>query len=97
MRIQNPEKRLASLWGLIDRQHNEQIAAHLRGKRVLDIGCGYESLVAYLQEQGYDAHGIDADSESVTVAQRLFPHTDVRLGRIEELEAEGVEPFDGIT
>jgi SAM-dependent methyltransferase len=97
MRIKNPEKRLASLWGLIDRQHNEQIAAQLRGKRVLDIGCGYGSLVAYLQEQGYDAHGVDADSESVTVAQRLFPHADVRLGRIEELEAEGVEPFDSIT
>lgn len=31
MRVKNPEKRLASLWGRIDRQHNEQIAAQLRG------------------------------------------------------------------
>jgi SAM-dependent methyltransferase len=46
---------------------------------VLDIGCGYGSLVNDLVSRGFQAEGWDRDPESVAVAHRLFPHAPVRL------------------
>lgn len=64
---------------------------------MLDVGCGYGSLVNYLREGGYDAQGIDADPEAIAVARRLFPQITVQVGKAEEMAAEGGEPFDCIT
>lgn len=96
MKIKNPQKRLKSLWGTIDRQHNQLIAAKLSGKRVLDVGCGYGSLVNYLTEQGFDAEGIDEDLESVSVAQEVFPGIKVRLENAESLEEYPSGSFDSV-
>ena len=85
MKVKNPEDRLKSLWGMIDRQHNEIIVSHVLGKRVLDIGCGYGSLTGYLHTMGYDAEGIDSDEESIRSARRLFPQASTRLLRAENL------------
>ncbi|SDF57734.1 Methyltransferase domain-containing protein [Methanolobus vulcani] len=38
------------------------------GNRVLDIGCGTGDLVAFLKENGYDAHGIEPSSDAVEIA-----------------------------
>lgn len=97
MNVKNPEERLNSLWGLIDRQHNEVITSHVVGKRVLDIGCGYGSLTEYLRINGYDAEGIDSDKESIRIARRLFPQASTRLGRAEDLMgSHSAELYDTI-
>jgi SAM-dependent methyltransferase len=96
MNIAAPHRRLDSLWGLIDRQHNELIARHLVGKRVLDVGCGYGSLVEYLRLSGYDAQGIDFDPASVETAHRLFPEAAVRLENAETMEHYSAGAFDSI-
>jgi SAM-dependent methyltransferase len=71
--------------------------AHLRGQRVLDVGCGYGSLVAMLTAHNYQAQGVDPDPESVAAAKRLFPHIDVRLARAEDLDPSYDGAFDSIT
>lgn len=78
MKIANAPDRLSSLWGLIDAQHNQLIASRIVGPRVLDIGCGYGSLVNYLISQGFQAEGWDRDTDSISVARKLFPNAPVR-------------------
>jgi len=96
MKIEDPHRRLASLWGLIDRQHNGLIARHLVGKRILDVGCGYGSLVEYLRLSGHDAQGIDFDSVSVETAHQLFPRAAVSLEDAETLQRYPAASFDSI-
>ena len=96
MKIEDPHRRLASLWSLIDRQHNELIARHLAGKRVLDVGCGYGSLVEHLRLSGYNAQGIDFDPVSVEAAHQLFPQAPVSLEDAETLERYPAGSFDSI-
>jgi SAM-dependent methyltransferase len=96
MKINNPQQRLKSLWGIIDRQHNRLIASKLSGRRVLDVGCGYGSLVNYLTEQGFEAEGIDDDEKSVSTAQAVFPGVKVRLENAESLDEYPSSSFDSV-
>jgi SAM-dependent methyltransferase len=96
MKIKAPHERLASVWGRIDRQHNEIIARHLLGRRVLDVGCGYGSLVNYLQERGFEAIGVDLDVKSISVGKALFPRANIRIARAEALEHEETSRFDTV-
>jgi len=96
MKIPDAHKRLSSLWGLIDQQHNQLIAGRLSGKKVLDVGCGYGALVAYLASKNFDAQGVDFDPESVNVAKQLFPQAKVSLANAETLEGYPAHSFDSI-
>ena len=96
MKISNAHERLSSLWGLIDRQHNALIASRLAGTKVLDIGCGYGALVAYLATKGFDAQGVDFDGEAVTVANKLFPEAKVSLANAESLDEYPAHSFDSV-
>ncbi len=62
-------------------------AADLRGRRVLDVGCGTGRLLAALAERhAVKAWGIDASPEMVEVARAALPATaGVRVGRAEAL------------
>jgi SAM-dependent methyltransferase len=96
MNIPNAHKRLASLWGLIDQQHNELIASRLAGKRILDVGCGFGALVDYLTARHYDAQGVDFDPAAVSVARQVFPNARISLANAESLEAYPAGRFDSI-
>ena len=97
MKINEAHQRLQSLWGIIDRQHNAQIAHHLKaGSRVLDVGCGYGALVAYLSQQGHDVQGVDLDAQSIEVAKAIFPDARVELGSAEDLADDFAGQFDAI-
>lgn len=63
------------------------------GGRIMDLGCGSGRDVAYFNEHGYEAYGLDASEELVKIANyKLGLH--VEKGLIEEWIAAG--PFDGI-
>ena len=96
MKIPDPHERLKSAWGRIDRQHNELIEARLVGNRILDVGCGYGSLVGFLSARGYRAEGIDFDSVSIEVARHLFPTAAVHLENAETLKRYPTASFDSI-
>jgi SAM-dependent methyltransferase len=97
MKIRDPHERLRTAWGLIDRQHNRLIAGHWVGRRVLDIGCGYGSLVAYLRSSGYEAEGIDLDRDAIEAGRDLFPENPIRIGNAESLDGWAPHSFDSIT
>ena len=48
--------------------------------RVLDVGCGAGSVLAYLLMIGAEAHGIDLAPKMVEYCRRTLPDADVRLG-----------------
>lgn len=86
MHIRENHKRLASLWGDIDRQHNMQIQKEIVGSRVLDIGCGYGSLVNHLTKAGLEAKGINCDNTSIEVANSLYPDANIVFEEAEKLQ-----------
>ena len=66
-------------------------ATDMRGRRVLDVGCGRGGTVALLAEQyGADATGVDLAPEAVTFCRRMHgnPHVRFEVGDAEHL------PFD---
>jgi 2-polyprenyl-3-methyl-5-hydroxy-6-metoxy-1,4-benzoquinol methylase len=96
MKIADPQIRLKTAWGYIDRQHNELIADRLSGNRVLDVGCGYGSLVSYLSAHGFDVEGIDSDPTSIEAARQMFPNARVHLEGAESLGRYPNASFDSI-
>jgi SAM-dependent methyltransferase len=86
MKINKPYKRLFALWGEIDRQHNEYIAAQIIGNRVLDIGCGYGSFVNFLIQNGYEAVGVDYEREFIEIGAEIFPQANLKVGVAETLD-----------
>jgi SAM-dependent methyltransferase len=63
--------------------YRRDIRAHLParagGERVLDIGCGQGQLVHLMQLDGFDAYGVDASPEQVSIA-RAAGRGDIVLG-----------------
>lgn len=98
MKIKDRYKRLFRLWGRIDSQHNQKIASHIEaGSTVLDIGCGYGSLLSHLQHNGIQAAGIDIEQSEIDIALSLFP--DIKIDRINAEALTGLYPpehFDTI-
>ena len=55
--------------------------------RLLDIGCGYGAFTALAVEMGLDAYGIDFNSSTIAVGQKIFGlGSRLRVGRIEDLQ-----------
>lgn len=67
-----------------------------RGLRVLDVGCGFATTSAKIQQLGNDVTGIDQDSTVSDVAsQRLSRLIRADLARVDDVAAQlGDETFD---
>jgi dolichol-phosphate mannosyltransferase len=75
-------RRLNGVFGLVDARANERIAAHVIGHDVLDLGCGFGSLVDHLRRRGLAAVGIDILDSQITAGRERFPEADLRLVEI---------------
>lgn len=97
MDIANAHKRLKGLWGKIDRQHNNQIARYIPPQsQVLDVGCGYGSLVHQLNQQGIQALGIDTNAEHIEIGHQLFPNVNTRTVNAEFMDDMPEHSYDVI-
>ena len=96
MKISNAYKRLFSLYGLIDKQHNILISTKIKGTKVLDVGCGYGALVCHLTHMGINAIGIDCDIKSIQVGKKIFPKVNIKYFHAEKLNIYNSELFDTI-
>jgi len=67
------------LVGVMENFCNEKISRLIKGKSVLDIGCGHGLLVDLLRRKGFTAVGIDMDPGSLAIAKKICPDADVRL------------------
>jgi ubiquinone/menaquinone biosynthesis C-methylase UbiE len=58
------------------RKHTETIAARieLRGRRIIDIGCGDGTLVGWMLERGAAAVGVDPGPQAIAAARAKTPH-----------------------
>ena len=61
---------------------------------VLDVGCGFGDLYAFLQEQGFKGRylGVDFIEELIDVGRKAYPAAEFAVGDIGELSDQG--PFD---
>jgi SAM-dependent methyltransferase len=89
MKIIQPERRLKLFWGAVDKKMIRSFVPYLKGKEILDIGCGNGSTTDYINKNtDFSCTGIDDDTEAITNAKRLFPRNNFVLGKGERL------PFD---
>lgn len=66
----------------------------LRGKSVLDVGCGFADYADYLEEHAGDVHytGLDLSPRMIDLASRRRPDLNLRVGNILDENAE--QKFD---
>lgn len=75
-------KRLNGFCGMVEEAWNRRIQDLIRGKRVLEIGCGYGTLVNRLTKNGFDVVGIDLDTEAIGVGKGLYKGVDLKVADI---------------
>ncbi len=86
----------------IQREYHKKILSlpdrELKGKRVLDVGCGTGEFLAALQERGCEVWGVDFDHIAVGVAKNHFRLEHVFACSLEEFFKNASLPrFDIIT
>lgn len=80
-----------NFFSYVDRYHNEFISRYIKEGTVLDLGCGYGSLVNYLNKNGnIKASGLDTDQESINVARTLFPGNNFKVGTLDNSISRGL-------
>ncbi|MCI0382358.1 MAG: methyltransferase domain-containing protein [Chlamydiae bacterium] len=57
----------------------------LKGKKILDLGCGNGYDLIYMQSKGADVFGIDASEEMVCMAKKNIPNGDIKIGYFENI------------
>jgi len=72
-------RRLDGFYGRVDARFNERIATHVVGRRVLDFGSGFGSLVDHLKRSGFEATGIDLHESQVFAGRERFQDLDLRI------------------
>lgn len=71
----------------------EKLLGNLKGKRVLDIGCGTGRIIQMLKDKGAEIVALDISKEMITAVGRKFPGVECVVGDSDELPFED-ESFD---
>ncbi len=72
----------------------EIIRQHVRGKKVLDFGCGTGRSTRFLRRIGFDVVGVDIAQSMIDQARSIDPDGDYRAisdGDLSQLEDEGLD------
>lgn len=75
----------------------DALRGKIRGKKVLDAGCGAGGDLQFLSDEGADVYGIDPSEKMLEIAKRDYPWAkeDLRIGTCESTGAPSGF-FDGI-
>jgi len=57
-----------------------KIVALGRERRVFDLGCGNGFIAALLHDAGFKVSGVDPSQTGIAIANRAYPHLDLRVG-----------------
>lgn len=78
--------------------YRERLLAHVRGGRILDVGCGYGAFLARFGEEFQELVGVETAGEAVRRARELRPEITFLRAQAERLgETElDAERFDAI-
>jgi SAM-dependent methyltransferase len=74
--------------------HLRSLKLPLRGKRVLDVGCGVGHLAQFFVGQGCDVLGVDARKENIERLGELYPGLKARVFDVEKDSFEELGRFD---
>ncbi|MBI5394077.1 MAG: class I SAM-dependent methyltransferase [Verrucomicrobia bacterium] len=75
---------LDRLQSALARREHRHILSVLRGrKRVVDIGCGAGAMVAAMEQNGIEAHGVDASAAAIALAGGKVSPSRLRCGTLE--------------
>jgi SAM-dependent methyltransferase len=66
-----------------------RLSRRVRGNRFLDVGCNAGFAVEAARQAGFDATGIDIDTDAIAQAQTLFPAATFEAISLEALAATG--------
>jgi len=72
--------RLERFYGKVAKRRWERIIPLIKGNNVLEIGCGYGTLVGQLRNSGFFAVGIDTDEEGLRMAKMMSDDIQVVVG-----------------
>lgn len=70
------------------------LAAHARGSRALDFGCGAGRSTRFLRERGFEVVGVDIAASMLARAKAADPDGDYRLMEDESLAGLAASAFD---
>ncbi|MBI2630469.1 class I SAM-dependent methyltransferase [Candidatus Pacearchaeota archaeon] len=70
-----------------------KLLGNIRGKKVLDLGCGPGIYAKVLSEKGASVKGIDISEKSIEIAKKEAPHAEFIIGDAEKLPYKNFE-FD---
>ncbi len=63
----------------------DKVLGNLKGKRVLDIGCGTGRVIGMLREKGAEIVALDISEEMIIAAGRKFPDVECVVGDSDNL------------
>lgn len=92
---ENMVSRLDGFYGRVDERMNKAIAYWVKGRDVLDLGCGFGSLAASLQKSGFRVVGTDLLEKCVSAGKARYPGLDLRVAQPKQSEFMG-QTFDTI-
>lgn len=70
------------------------LLSYAKGKSILDIGCGYGTLLSQAKEKGFSAVGIEPDTDTIKLAQRHYKDLTILPESLEN--HTGGEQFDTV-
>ena len=73
-----------------------QIRRYVHSGRFLDVGCNGGFVVEAAREQGFDAHGIDPDPQSIAYARAHYPLATYFEGTMEDFDGGAGGGFDAV-
>jgi SAM-dependent methyltransferase len=74
--------------------HLRSLELPLRGKRVVDVGCGVGHLAQFFVEQGCDVLCVDGRKENIERLRELYPGLKARVFDLEKDSLEDLGRFD---
>jgi ubiquinone/menaquinone biosynthesis C-methylase UbiE len=70
------------------------LAAHVSGRKSLDLGCGTGRSTRFLRQQGFEVTGVDIADDMIRKARELDPAGDYHLVPGDDLTLFGSESYD---
>jgi SAM-dependent methyltransferase len=74
--------------------HLRSLGLTLRGKRVVDVGCGVGHLAQFFVEQGCDVLCVDGRAQNIARLQQLYPGLRARVCDLESDDVAALGRFD---
>jgi ubiquinone/menaquinone biosynthesis C-methylase UbiE len=81
--------KFARLHSKLDKTTNEvfypMFVGDIKGKKLLDLGCGEGKDLLYFEKYGAKTYGIDISTDMIRLAKALSPNSVLEIGKIEKL------------